>query len=155
MWPFALICTLVRHLLSGNAPLCVKPCFAAVLLVSSPVLPISEAPFSATQLFAQGTAQEVPLNFGGFHFALPFSSLQGVVAEGPSFCRARFPGGLWYHGAGPTWPQQLCPSGGTQGAPGSQAVALLQHSLGQAAQRGIQLGDSPAAGTWGRPCQCS
>lgn len=69
----------------------------------------------------------------------------GQVSAGPVYLNSAGPGlGGRQGGAEPTWPQQFRPGAGTQDAPGLQAVALLQHSLGQAAQSSIQGGHFPA-----------
>lgn len=149
MWPFALIhqafaarkCSLM----------CKAMLFVAFLLVSSPVLPISEALSSATQLFPHHCT-ESPSQLWGF--PLCFALLPCRVSRGgttflqglSSQRQGQISWGTWRGGGGPTWLQQLCPSAGTQDAPGFQVVALLQHSLGHAAQCSIQLGDFPAGG---------
>ena len=114
-----------------------KAMFVAVLLVSSSAAPLAEVPSSITAV-CPGRCTGSPSQAWGFPLGLAFlppDTGPGFLGEG---------GWSWLSPAGLTWPQQLRPNTCAQDAPGFQAVALLQHDLGQAAQKSGQLGDFPA-----------
>lgn len=99
---YGLLHSSVGLLLSENVPLGIKPCFGAVWLGSSPVLSISQAPSSATQLLARTLPRKALPALGVSTLLCPSPPLQGILGGegasfcgpcGPALCRARFGGG--------------------------------------------------------------